>query len=258
MSARPALILGLCLTATACATAPKLPERPQVVQLSLSGSPDPCDWSGQYEPYDVPDQWSLGATYWPHTMPRSGFGKRTKTAPLTFYGTQTWFLASETSPILCLRLYKRPSVFHEGLAPVAVVEIRPEGETARVSALRLDPQITRLDLGFVYWGTAPTLSASLIGDQIVQSSPLKGSTEPFPRHSHGLETLSLDMSSGRAEGRMPSLSYTEATHLALIASQKSGQEGAQNTLSLFLSRPLTGPDDARFTDGHLTLHPHFP
>lgn len=253
MSVRPALALGLCFSLAACATTAPLPDKPQIVQLSLSGSLEPCDWSGQYEPIDVPDQWALGATYWPHTMPRTGFRNRPKTAPLAFYGAHTRFSASETSPILCLRLFRRPSTLHEGLAPVAVLEIRPEGEIARISALRLDPKITRLDLGFIQENAIPPLNATMIGGQLVQSPPEEGAAVANAPLEHRQQRLSLDMTTGRAEGHLPSPSYTQRTMLALVASQAGGKEGAQNALNLFLSTQIFGANDAHFIDGDLVL-----
>lgn len=259
MSARPVLVLGLCLGLCACATIAPQPDRPQVVQLSLSGSPDPCDWKSRYEPLDVPDQWALGASYWPGTMPRPGAADPARTVPLAFYGASTHFSASQTAPVLCLRLFRRPSLTHGGMAPVAVVEIRPEGETARVSAWRGDRRITRLDLGFRK-SSVQVLTATLIGGQLVEVPAVETADpgDPDAPEEAPAQTLTLDMRTGRAQGRITSPSYAHLTHLALVASQAGGKDGAQDALDLILSKPARGPSEARFTDGRLALDPHQP
>lgn len=259
MSARPVLALGLGLGLCACATVAPQPDRPQVVQLSLSGSPDPCDWKSRHEPLHVPDQWALGASYWPHTMPRPGAADPARTVPLAFYGASTHFSASPTAPVLCLRLFRRPSLTHDGMATVAVVEIRPEGETARVSAWRRDRQITRLDLGFRK-SAVQVLAATLIGGQLVEVPAVEAAAtgDPDAPEEALAQTLTLDMRTGHAQGRITSPSYAHLTHLALVASQAGGKDGAQDALALILSTPARGPSEARFRDGHLVLGPHRP
>lgn len=258
MSARLALGLGLALGLTACATSAPLSDGPQIVQLSLSATPEPCDWSGQYEPLDVPDQWAIGATYWPHTMPRPSTRDPNATAPLAFYGSVTQFTASETSPIVCLRLYKRPSLSHTGIAPVAVIAIVPEGDTAHVSALRIDRKISHLDLGLASLGTAPTIEVSMVGGRFVERpSPARqvGATDQPTPVEATTQTLSLDMSKGRAEARIKSLPYNQLTRVALAAHQARSPVEARDTLNTLIGSRLNGATEARFENQDLGIHP---
>lgn len=143
-------------------------------------------------------------------------------------GASTHFSASPTAPVLCLRLFRHPSLTHEGMAPVAVVEIRPEGETARVSAWRRDRRITRLDLGFRK-SSVQVLTATLIGGQLIEVPAVEAAAveaaapdDPDAPEEALAQTLTLDMRTGRAQGRITSPSYAHLPHLALVASQAGG------------------------------------
>jgi hypothetical protein len=255
MSARLALALSLSLGLAACATTAPPPDRLQIVQLSLSAKPEPCDWSGHYEPTNVPDQFSLGATYWPHTMPRSRPWNRKAQGPLTLYGTNTLFLASETSPVICLRLFKRASAFVTGIGPVAVVEILPDGDTARVTAVRLDKSLKHLELGFRTSASVQTVSLEMIGGRFVETSPTAENPTQIAPDNTQIHSLSLDVSSGRKEGRLPRLSFTHSTIMALVATETTSHDAGQQALKTLLSESFLASSEAHFRDQTLILRP---
>ena len=255
MSARLTAILTLSLGLAACATTAPAPDSLQIVQLSLSATPEPCDWSGQYEPYDVPDQFSLGATYWPHTMPRPKPWNRKAEGPLTLYGTITQFVASETSPVICLRLFKRASSAQTGIGPVAVVEILPEAEAARVTAVRLDKRIQHLELGFTTEAPAQAVIIQMVGGRFVELPPKAASPNHTPSDASPIHRLSLDMRRGRAEGRLPNLTFSHSTRLGLVASPSGHQDQGQKVLETLLTQALRGSSEARFEDQTLIIRP---
>jgi hypothetical protein len=240
MSARLALALSLSLGLAACATTAPPPDRLQIVQLSLSAKPEPCDWSGHYEPTNVPDQFSLGATYWPHTMPRSRPWNRKAQGPLTLYGTNTLFLASETSPVICLRLFKRASAF-------------VTGDTARVTAVRLDKSLKHLELGFRTSASVQTVSLEMIGGRFVETSPTAENPTQIAPDNTQIHSLSLDVSSGRKEGRLPRLSFTHSTIMALVATETTSHDAGQQALKTLLSESFLASSEALTAPLHQAL-----
>ena len=120
-----------------CATRPPAPEKPNLVQLSVAYSDGPCDWGLMQDVNNQPAMGgALGAAYWPHTVPVASRSRRTRSAPLMAYGTDTAFSwPSQPKERLCLALHKRASIWQEGVPPVLTLEMFQGPIEAEVHAL---------------------------------------------------------------------------------------------------------------------------
>lgn len=205
--ARAYAALILATAVGACATRPPAQEKPNLVQLSVAYSDGPCDWSLMQDVNNRPSTSSaLGAAYWPHTVPVASRSKRTRSAPLLAYGTDTSFSwPSQPNERLCLTLYKRASVWQEGVPPVLTLEVFQGPADAEVHALT---------------------SSSSLSSAVVTLKSL----HPGPDLAPG--RMDLAMHEGRAEGRFASPLNGQRFRVTVVATEAGGEGQTERALEL--------------------------
>lgn len=206
MSTRLALSLGLALGLSACATAPKVLERPLVVQLAVSGSQGECDWSLRQEPDYQPDKASLGSIYWPRLVPRPPRERGPRTQPLLAYGSTSATYWTATRRNICLTLHRRHTIFIEGIPPVVVIDIAPNETGAKITTRASDPSITRIVLQL----TTPTQAP---------------------------QTFDFDLSQGQDEANFAPPPPGAWTVFRLMAVERGGEAQAARALNLLQEAP---------------------
>jgi len=219
--ARAALILAAAF-ASGCATRPPAPEKPYLVQLSVAYSDGSCDWSLMQDINNRPMMGGgLGAAYWPHTVPvassrragtapplapRPATHPRARTAPLMAYGTDTQLVwPSQPSEQICLTLYKRASVWQEGVPPALMLEISRGSAAAEIQAR--------------------TSSSTLASAVVVLRSDRPNPDFPSRR-------IDLALHDGRAEGRFNLLPDASWVRVFVVATEVGGEGQTERALEL--------------------------
>lgn len=191
----------------ACATRPPAQEKPYLVQLSAAYSDGPCDWSLMQDVNNRPAMSGmLGAAYWPHTAPVASRSKRTRLAPLMAYGTDTAFSwPSQPNERLCLALYKRASIWQEGVPPVLTLELSPSPAGAEVHALT----------------SSSTLSSAVVTLKSVRPGP-------------DLPSIRMDLAlhEGRAESDFDRPADASRFQVIVVATEASGEGQTERALEL--------------------------
>lgn len=201
---------GLMLTATfisSCATRPPAPVKPYLVQLSVAYSDGPCDWSLMQDVNNRPaTSGALGAAYWPHTVPVASQSKRTRSAPLLAYGTDTAFAwPSQPDERVCLTLHKRASVWQEGVPPVLTLELSPSPTGAEVHA---------------------QTSSSMLSSAVVTLKSVRPGPDLPPRR------MDLTLHEGRAESGFHRPADASRFQVIVVATEVGGESQTERALEL--------------------------
>lgn len=203
-----------------CATRPPAPERPYVVQLAAIRGDGPCDWSLIQDVNQPPAlrRLSLGSAKWPHTVPGPKRGLRRSLAlPLRAYGSHTGFQWLSGDQSVCLPLYKRISVWQEGVPPTLTLELildqAPEGGLAQVLALTSNPTLARVS---------------------IMTQPY-GARSAFPS-----QRLDLNFRDGRAEGQILSPPDGQSVRVIVVATETGGENQTERALELLSNSESRG------------------
>lgn len=213
----------------ACATRPPAPEKPFLVQLSVAHSDGPCDWSLMQDVNNRPATSSaLGAAYWPHTVPDAS---PTRTAPLMAYGTDTLFAwPSQPNEQICLTLYKRISIWQEGVPPALMLEISRGSAAAEIHALT----------------SSSTLASAAVVLKAARSDP------NFPS-----VRADLALRDGRAEGALNLPPDGSWVRVFVVATEVGGEGQTERALEL-LSTTDVGGDLIEREGSGLVARPSWP
>lgn len=230
----PHACAGLILATAigACATRPPAPEKPYLVQLSGAYSDGPCDWSLMQDVNNRPAMSGmLGAAYWPHTAPVASRSKRTRSAPLLAYGTDTAFAwPSQPNERLCLTLHKRASVWHEGVPPVLTLEMSQSPIKAEVHALT----------------SSSTLSSVVVTLKSIRSGP-----DLPPRR------MDFALREGRAESGFDRPADASWFQVIVVATEAGGEGQTERVLEL-LSTAEVGANLIVREGSRLVARPSWP
>lgn len=196
-----------------CATRPPAPERPYIVQLSVSYSDGHCDWSLMQDVNSRPMlSGPLGGVWWPHTVPIGRKAWRAREAPLLAFGSTAGSLTFRANETVCLPLYKRAVVRQDGaLPPVVGLSLVSEGAHTRV-------------LG-------QTFDANLIRASIV-IHPYK------PRGDFHPQRLDLLFHDGQAEGRLPPLPLGQSALITVVATVAGGETQTDRAMNVLVQAGL--------------------
>lgn len=197
-----------------CATRPPAPARPYIFQLAAIRGDGPCDWSLMQDVNEPPSlrRLSLGAAEWPHTVPAQTRLRRSRAVPLQAYGSDTGFQWLSGDQSVCLPLYRRISVWQEGVPPVLTLELKldqtPEDGQARVLALTSNPTLTKVS---------------------IMTQPY-GARSDFPP-----QRLDLSLRNGRAEGRIMSPPDGQSVRVTVVVTEAGGEGQTERALELLSS-----------------------
>lgn len=215
-----------------CATRPPAPERPYLVQLSVAYSDGPCDWSLMQDVNNRPaTSGGLGAAYWPHTVPVASRSRRTRSAPLLAYGTDSAFAwPAQPTERLCLTLHKRTSVRQEGVPPVLTLELSPSPTGAEVHA---------------------RTSSSTLSSVVVTLKSIRPGSDLPPRR------MDLALHKGRAEGDFDRPAEASRFQVIVVATETGGEGQTERALEL-LSTAEVGADLIVREGSRLVARPSWP
>ncbi len=226
-----ALILATAVI-SGCATRPPVPEKPNLVQLSVVYSDGPCDWGLMQDVNNRPaTSGALGATYWPHTVPVASRSERTRSAPLLAYGTDTSFSwLSQPNERLCLTLHKRVSVWQEGVPPVLTLEVLQGPAEAEVHVQT----------------ASSTLSSAVVMLKSVHPGP-----ELPPRR------MDFALHEGRAEGGFASPLNGQWLGVTVVVTEAGGEDQTERALELLMTADV-GADLIVREGSSLVARPSWP
>lgn len=208
--------LGLILATAViggCATRPPATQRPYIVQLSVSYSDGPCDWSLMQDVNIRPISGGpLGGAWWPPVVPVARKAWRTREAPLLAFGATAGSLTFKADETVCLPLYKRAQVRQEGvLPPVLGLSLTPDGAHTRVLGQSFDP--------------------GLAGASIM-IHPYK------PRGDFPPQRLDLQFHDGQAEGQLPPLPLGQSALITVVATMAGGETQTNRAVDVLAQADL--------------------
>lgn len=207
-----ALILATAFLAS-CATRPPAPQPRYIVQLSVTYSDAPCDWSLMQDVNSRPmPSCPLGGAWWPHTAPIGRKALGVREAPLMAFGATAGSLTFKADEIVCLPLYKRMTVKQEGAPPpVLGLSLTPDSAHTHVLAQSFDPGLT---------------GASIM------IHPYK------PRGDFTPQRLDLQFHNGQAEGRLPPLPLGQSALITVVATMAGGEAQTDRAVDVLVQTDL--------------------
>lgn len=195
-----------------CATRPPATQRPHIVQLSVTYSDGPCDWSLMQDVNVRPTlSGPLGGAWWPHMVPVAK-SWRAREAPLLAFGATAGSLTLKANETVCLPLYKRAAVRSEGAhPPVLGLSLTTDGAHTRVLGQSFD--------------------AGLAGASIM--------IHPYrTRANFPPQRLDLQFHDGQAEGLLPPLPLDQSALITVVATMAGGETQTDRAMDVLAQAEL--------------------
>lgn len=184
-----------------------------MVQLSVTYSDGPCDWSLMQD-VDIRPMLSgpLGGAWWPPMVPTARKSWRVREAPLLAFGATAGSLTFKENEIVCLPLYEREAVRQESARPpILGLSLTTDGTHTQVVSQSFDPDLA---------------GASIM-------------IHPYrPRGDFSSQRLDLQFHDGRAEGLLPPLPIGQSALITVVATKAGGETQTDRAMDLLAQAGL--------------------